>query len=114
MPNGRSGGFKISVDQFRQLIQGLSGEVPIGKVIIQRSFEPLTVFALAQRLDQLSEEEVFVEEQDYRSYIAHLGLDHTSWIIIHETSPLCEGLRQCHAECIQKGKGVRLRPIEPS
>jgi hypothetical protein len=98
MPNGRSGGFRIPIAQCRKLLQGLPGETRIGSVLRNRKATSATATQLAQRLDRSEEEDISVEEQDHKWYIAHLGADPKGWIMIDENSILFEGFRRCHAE----------------
>ena len=70
MPNGRSGGFRISLAQLRKLLQGLPGETRVGSVFGKRGAKSVTATEFAQRLDRQGEEDLPVEEQDHRWYIA--------------------------------------------
>jgi hypothetical protein len=102
MPNGRSGGFRISVGQVRQLLGSLTGDAVVGELFGHGGAVIVTASQFAQRVDQHDEEDVPVEEQDHSWYIAHLGADHTNWVVIEENSPLYEGFRQCHEEWRKK------------
>ena len=100
MPNGRSGGFRISTAQFRELLQGIPGETSIGSEFAED--ENVSASDLAQRLDQIGDDDLPVEEEDYSWYIAHLGTDCSDWVTIEESSPLYGGFRQCHQQWIEK------------
>lgn len=102
MPNGRSGGFRITLTQFRQLLQGLPGRTQIGSLFGPGKAEGLTASDLMERLDRHGEKDVPVEEQNHSWYIAHLGADPKGWIAIEEVSPLYEGFRQCHADWLKR------------
>jgi hypothetical protein len=102
MPNGRSGGFRISVAQCRELLEGLPCETRIGQVIGFFGPKGVTIAKLAQRLDGYKEVDFFVEEQDHKWYIAHLGAGPKGWIVIKEDSPLHEGFRSSHAEWLTR------------
>ncbi|MGO9599457.1 MAG: hypothetical protein ACLP7Q_15825 [Isosphaeraceae bacterium] len=102
MPNGRSGGFRITLAQCRKLLHGLPGESRIGSVVRNRKATSVTATQLAQLLDRYGEEDFSVEEQDHAWYIAHLGADPKGWILIDEDSLLYEAFRGCHAEWLRR------------
>jgi hypothetical protein len=102
MPNGRSGGFRISVAQVRQLLGSLAGDAVVGELFGHGGAVMVTASQLAERVDQHEEDDLPVAEQDHSWYIAQLGPDHKNWIVIEENGPLFEGFRQCHDEWRKK------------
>ena len=90
MPNGRSGGFRLTRTTLEQLLYPYADDELVGKTLEK----PVTASEMRGALFESGREEVMIEEQDHSWYIVHLP----EWITVGAESPLFEGFRQHHLD----------------
>jgi hypothetical protein len=108
MPNGRTGGFIIDLDDLKQVVKSASETTVVGHILNQsQSSRPRpTVAAEAARfVDECKCQLIAVEEQHRNSYIIHLSREPLIWLVVGPEHPLFAVLRQRHGQWMTKHPG---------
>jgi hypothetical protein len=101
MPNGRSGGFGISKEDFERVLSALPANAVVGRSMA--SGVVIDVSTAGRMVSDYPDDLIAVEEQHYSGYIIHLEPievdppNGEKWIIVWPESPLFEDLKRQHA-----------------
>jgi hypothetical protein len=100
MPNGRSGGFPIKTADLKVLVETVSDEVVVGKmVVLSEPIRAANAAEVTQFVEECPHDRVAVEEQDHKLYVIHLSnKPKLIWFVVGSESPIFLELRQRHAQ----------------
>jgi hypothetical protein len=108
MPNGRSDSFVVRRHGIEQFLSTIPTGTLVGHLFSgskgDRSRRALDASEARQLFAENPRDRVFVEEQQQKYYIIHLAKREgaTTWIIVHEDSPLFAEVRRHHAPGIAR------------
>ena len=107
MPNGRSGGFVIETADLKQLLEAVTGDAVVGRLITGlKPFQSARVAEMMQAIEKCPHSRLAVEEQDHALYVIHISNQpDIVWVVISSESPLFMELRRRHAEWIAERPG---------
>src|SRR5262245_36031095 len=91
MPNGRSGSFMIELAGLKQLVQAVSENTIVGKLLTaSRPFGPVSALEIARCLEGCRQDRIAVEELDHAAYIIHINknLINVMWLLVDAESPI--------------------------
>jgi hypothetical protein len=101
MPNGLSGGFRVSKLTLERILDALPADTVVG-MTPTRPFASVDVSAVCRMVAAYPDDLIWVEEHDYGSYVIHLEPADThppdagKWIAVLPESPVFEELRRQH------------------
>jgi hypothetical protein len=106
MPNGRSGGFVIETADLEQLVQAVSSNGAIGKLLTsdlhqrqELGLQPVQAEEIARLIEECPHRRFDVEEQDHAYYIVHISNEpNRVWVVISSQSPMFLELRDRHEQ----------------
>lgn len=107
MPNGRSGGFLITILDLKRLIEALPGSTVIGALLVQAPpIRPTTASEFIPLLNACSRDRVGVEDQDHKAYVVHLSDEpQPIWLVVDSKSQLFTVLQQTHTQWLADHPG---------
>ncbi len=91
MPNGHSGSFPITREEFKRLLRELPGDSIVGKML-GGPVSAATASDVMSLLEMHEERLILIEEQDYAWYT--VPLSQGRWVMVEESSPLHPTLRR--------------------
>jgi len=102
MPNGHSGGFRMTKTSLEQLLGAFENPLLVIGYSVHRV--PVTAADALRFIQEFAAADVWIEQQDHSWYVMHLdwpgGLSNDPvadrWVTVTKSSPLFQALRNMH------------------